>query len=156
MNPATIISNAKSDGVILTPTSSGTIRATGNRSAVMRWQDFVRAHKADIIPLLNADVSSHHRWWRIHFAEGDAVELACYPDASRTEILKQYPEATQVEPCSPTMKPPSAPMTSDEEASIRAWLNRIKEDDPLVIEEVISHCVNNLSDRTFFLNEARR
>jgi len=116
----------------------------------------VNAETVSLPPAPKQRIVEPSRWWRIHYIEGDTVELACYPDASRTVILEHYPDATLVEPCSPTIQPPFAPMTPTEEMAVRAWLSRIEEEDPLVIEEVVSHCQANIADRTFFLEQANR
>lgn len=52
MTPATIIREAQSDGVRLTLSSTGIIKATGDGAAVSRWLDVIREHKAEIIEAL--------------------------------------------------------------------------------------------------------
>lgn len=48
MNPATIIREALSEGVNLTLSPSGTIKATGQAAEVNRWLPLIREHKAGI------------------------------------------------------------------------------------------------------------
>ena len=52
MNPATIIQELQVDGVSLTLSPSGTIKATGDGAAVNRWLTVIREHKAEIIDVL--------------------------------------------------------------------------------------------------------
>lgn len=52
MSAATIIQSARSDGVTLTLSPSGTIKAVGDGAAVNRWLPVIRTHKADIIGIL--------------------------------------------------------------------------------------------------------
>ena len=52
MTPATIIQEAKKDGVILALSNAGTIKATGGGAAVHRWLAAIREHKAAIIDVL--------------------------------------------------------------------------------------------------------
>jgi hypothetical protein len=54
MTPATIIREAQSDGVSLTLSPAGTIKATGDGAAANRWLPLIREHKAEIIGLLTA------------------------------------------------------------------------------------------------------
>jgi hypothetical protein len=52
MTPATIIREAQSDGVSLTLSPAGTIKATGDGATANRWLPLIREHKAEIIGLL--------------------------------------------------------------------------------------------------------
>ena len=52
MNPAHILERARADGVTLTLSSVGTIKATGEGAAVNRWLPVIRAHKAEILATL--------------------------------------------------------------------------------------------------------
>ena len=52
MNPATIIREAQEDGVNLALSPAGTIKATGDASAVNRWLPVLRAFKPDILATL--------------------------------------------------------------------------------------------------------
>lgn len=49
MTPAAIIRDASADGVRLTLSPSGTIKATGDGAAVRRWLATIREHKTTII-----------------------------------------------------------------------------------------------------------
>ena len=52
MNPATILKLALEDGVTLGLSAAGTIKVTGDRSAVNRWLPLVREHKPGIMAVL--------------------------------------------------------------------------------------------------------
>lgn len=52
MTPAAIIQGAQSDGVRLALSPAGTIKATGDGTAVNRWLAVIREHKAAIIETL--------------------------------------------------------------------------------------------------------
>lgn len=49
MTPAAILKQALSDGVKITLSDSGTLKATGKQDAVDRWLPTIRAHKAVIV-----------------------------------------------------------------------------------------------------------
>ena len=53
MNPATILKLALEDGVTLGLSAAGTIKVTGDRSAVNRWLPLVREHKPGIMAVLH-------------------------------------------------------------------------------------------------------
>lgn len=52
MNPATIIKDAEADGVNLTLSGSGKIKASGKRESVNRWLTLISEHKPGIIEAL--------------------------------------------------------------------------------------------------------
>lgn len=52
MNPAAIIRDATADGVNLTLSGSGKIKASGNREAVGRWLTLISKHKPGILQAL--------------------------------------------------------------------------------------------------------
>ena len=54
MTPANIIKKAKSDGVMLTLSPHGTIKANGDGAAVNCWLAVIREHKAGIIEVMKA------------------------------------------------------------------------------------------------------
>lgn len=55
MTPAAIIQQASADGVNIDLSRSGTIKATGDQSAVDRWIPLIRDNKPDIVALLSSD-----------------------------------------------------------------------------------------------------
>lgn len=52
MNPAAIIQQAAADGVKLTLSSGGTVKATGDQTAVNRWLPIIRERKEEIAAAL--------------------------------------------------------------------------------------------------------
>lgn len=52
MTPAAIIKEAMADGVSLTISPAGTIKATGDGAAVNRWLPAIREHKNEIVAAL--------------------------------------------------------------------------------------------------------
>ena len=96
MTSATIIRKAQSDGVSLTLSPAGTIKATGDGAAVNRWLGVIREHKAEIIDVLKVgagDTATASRWWLIHYPDRDPVEVACCPEATHADILERHPDA---------------------------------------------------------------
>jgi hypothetical protein len=94
------------------------------------------------------------RWWRIHYPDRAPVEVCCFPDATRAEVLAGRPGATEAEPFTPTVRQPSAPLTASEETVIRAWLALIGETDPATIAEVIDRCQRDADARDYFTGRA--
>jgi hypothetical protein len=158
MTPATIIREAQSDGVSLTLSSAGTIKATGDGAAVNRWLAVIRERKAEIVEALKVgagDTATASRWWLIHYPDRDPLEVACCPDATHADILERHPDAVAAEPFTPAIRQPSAPLTAREEMVIRAWLALIEETDPATFAEVIGRCQRDADARAYFLARAR-
>jgi hypothetical protein len=82
------------------------------------------------------------------------VEVACCPKATRAEILERHPDAVAAEPFTPTIRQPSAPLSAEEEAAIRAWLALIGETDPATVAEVIDRCQRDAGARGYFTGRA--
>lgn len=57
MNPVTIIREANADGVNLALSPGGTIKATGDASAVNRWLPILKAYKPGILSALQEAVN---------------------------------------------------------------------------------------------------
>lgn len=51
------------------------------------------------------DTATASRWWLIHFPDRDPLEVACYPDATHTDILERHPDAIAAEPIPPKPTP---------------------------------------------------
>lgn len=101
------------------------------------------------------DTATASRWWLLHFADRDPVEVACSPVATHAEILASYPDALAAEPFEdPTITPPTAPLSRGEEASIRRWLALIEETDPAIIEHVAEQCRLDAEARRYFIERA--
>ena len=52
MTPATIIKQAKADGVSLALSQTGSIKAIGNEQAITRWIPLIRERKAELLDVL--------------------------------------------------------------------------------------------------------
>lgn len=157
MSPATIIREAQTDGVRLTLSPAGTIKATGDGVAVNRWVAVIRERKAEIIDVLKVgagDPVTASSWWLIHYQDRDPLKVACYPDATHADILERHRGAVAAEPFTPTIRQASAPMTAEEETAIRAWLALIEETDPATIAEVIVQCLRDADARDYSTGRA--
>ena len=157
MTPATIIREAQAEGVRLTLSPAGTIKAIGDGAAVNRWLAAIREHKAEIIDVLKVspgDTATASRWWLIHYPDRDPVEVTCCPETTHAEILERHTDAVAAEPFAQTIRQPSAPMAASEETVIRAWLALIEETDPATIAEVIGQCQRDADARDYFTRRA--
>ncbi len=97
-----------------------------------------------------ADAVTTSRWWLIHYPDRRPLKLACFPEATRADILERYPAAVVVEPFTQTICQAPAPLTANEEMAIRAWLVLIEETDPSVIAEVMAQCQQDAGARDYF------
>jgi hypothetical protein len=157
MSPATIIREARADGVRLALSPAGTIKATGDGAAVNRWLSVLREHKAEIVQALKigaSDTATASRWWLIHYLDREPLEVACNPPATHTQILERHPDAVAAEPFEPIIRQPSASLTDKEEMAIRAWLALTEETDPATIAEVIERCQRDADAREYFTGRA--
>ncbi|MBA3755694.1 MAG: hypothetical protein H0X02_05475 [Nitrosomonas sp.] len=55
MNPAEIIEQASSEGVILARSLTGTIKATGDKSVIDKWLPMIRNNRSGILSELQRD-----------------------------------------------------------------------------------------------------
>jgi hypothetical protein len=103
MNLATIIQEVQADGVSLTLSPSGTIKATGDGAAVNRWLTVIREHKAALVETLRAanDDTATSFAWLIHFTDRDPLPVSFSPEATHVEALASYPDAVAAEPIVP-------------------------------------------------------
>jgi hypothetical protein len=157
MTPATIIREARADGVNLALSPSGTIKATGDGTAVRRWLAVIRERRVEIIDALKVgagDTATASRWWLIRYPDRDPVEVACCPPATRAEMMVAYPAASAVEPFKPIRRQATAPLTADEEGAILTWLAHIEEADAGIITEVLAVCRNDADARAYYLRRA--
>jgi hypothetical protein len=82
MTPATIIQTAKKEGLELSLSQNGNIKAAGDTETINRWLPIIRAHKSNIIPLLalqpltmtEAEAQTV-RAWLTHINETDPAEV---------------------------------------------------------------------------------
>ncbi len=94
------------------------------------------------------------RWWLLHYADREPVEVACSPPATHAEILKRYPAAIAAEPFEPIRRQPDTRLTAADEATIRAWLAHIEEGDPAAIAETLEQCRTDADAREYFMRRA--
>jgi hypothetical protein len=98
MTPATIIREAQADGVRLALSPAGTIKATGDKVVLGRWLPVIRQRKAEIVAALKAGAGeARSRWWRLHFADREPLEIACTPPASPSRLTSRHSRA--IWPC---------------------------------------------------------
>lgn len=100
------------------------------------------------------DAATASRWWLIHYADRDPVEVGCCPGATHAEMLERYPAALAAEPFTPAVRPPSAPLTAEEQTVIEEWLFMIEETDPALVTAVLAHCRRDPDARAYFLRTA--
>lgn len=158
MTPAAIIREAQTDGVTLSISPTGTIKASGDGAAVNRWLSVIREHKEGIVDALKVgagDTPTASRLWRIHYPDLEPVEVSCTPAATHAQILADYPGAIVAEPFTQAIRRPSAPLTAEEEAAILAWLAYIDETTPEGIADVMTGCRDDADCRAYFLERAK-
>lgn len=102
MNPANIIQSATADGVSLSLSASGAIKAGGDQPKIARWLPVICEHKAAIIAALRlgaGDTPSISSWgWLIHFADREPEETYICPVVTHAELIKLHPDAIGAEP----------------------------------------------------------
>lgn len=110
MTPAAIIKEATADGVSLTISPTGTIKATGDGAAVSRWLPAIREHKAAIVEALKVspgDTAATSWGWSVTYPgnhPGDRISgrvFECYivPLQTLAEVQAIHPGA-RIEPIS--------------------------------------------------------
>ena len=103
MNPATIITQAMADGVTLTLSATGSIKAAGDSAAVNRWLPVIREHKAGIIDVLKVGdgyASSTSQQWLLHFTDRSDLPVMFASAIEHAAVLDYYPDAVAAEPIS--------------------------------------------------------
>jgi hypothetical protein len=110
---------AAGDGVALTVTPAGTIKARGPNEAVRRWLDPVRAHKAELLALLadreffeeraailefdaglprpEAEACALEEW-RVKLSNGAEARLIQQPGVTLAELRARYPGIVEAWP----------------------------------------------------------
>jgi hypothetical protein len=91
MNPAMILNQSAADGVILSLSASGTLKANGDKKQVDKWLPVIRDHKPALVALLSANRQTTGR--TANFAEAEELRhliAAIYQndtEADRQEAL---------------------------------------------------------------------
>jgi hypothetical protein len=73
MTPEAILKGIQKDGITLTLSPSGTIKAAGSAASVNRWQSTIRDHREQIIAVLEEQTILH---WLDRIGEINPVEIA--------------------------------------------------------------------------------
>ena len=133
MNPNVLIENARAEGVSLAATDSGTIKVAGRGEIVRRWQPMLREHKADVLAvLLQAANDLRSRRWRVVYPGAIAIEVICYPDATRADLSALYPGAQ----ARPLPEHPRRAPTPAEVAEIQALVSAVAEHEGWAVDEL--------------------
>jgi len=90
MTPAAIIKEAMADGVNLSLTPSGTIKAIGEAVAVNRWLPLLREHKPEILAVLAHEPGLKGSGWRPWKPESaaDIAEAVKEAEDERAAIME--------------------------------------------------------------------
>ena len=156
MTPAAIIREAQAEGVRLALSPAGSIKASGERAAVARWQSVIRSHKAQIIEALKTeagDKAGVSCWWRVCYCDRPPLEILYPSGAGRAEVLAAYPGALEAYPFTPCIRRPSSPLSGEEETLLRRWLAQDGETDPAIIAATIDQCQRDAHARHYFINK---
>ena len=113
MTPAALIERVTADGLVVTLTSSGSIRITGDAMAVQRWTPVLRDRKSEVVAALQTAPWWH---WLVRFSDRDPLDVAFGSYVTADGVLAEYPEAASAEPIWPA---PSRPVTADERAELK-------------------------------------
>jgi hypothetical protein len=95
--------------------------------------------------------------WLLHFTDRDPLTVTFSPAVSHAEALEQYPDAVAAEPVSDHSAADGQPVPLDQadEATIRAWLASVGEDDQTTITEVLEGCRRDAEARRYFIRRAK-
>jgi len=89
MNPQQIIQQAAIDGVSLTLSEIGTLKASGDTEAVKRWLPVIRQHKPRILATLKPGMSEEQEAlimrWIAYIGETDPLAIEDQLDKCRLE-----------------------------------------------------------------------
>lgn len=137
MTPTTIVREARADGVRLTLSTFGTIKASGDSAAVNRWVAVIRERKAEIVDALKVspgDTQIVSSWWLIRYPYRDPVETAFDPAVTHAELLRWNRDAVAAEPLALS----TVSLPAEAKATIRRWLARVGEADPDAIDRFLA------------------
>ena len=158
MSAAAILRDSAAAGVTLSLSATGTIKATGDQSAMDLWLPAIRAHKPGIVALLaegaNDKLYKAARFWLLHFPDREPLTVAFSPAASHAEVLAIYPAALAAEPIEPGRRQPDTLLAGDQEAAVLAWLAAIGETDDATIADVLTRCRRDADARAYYLSRA--
>ena len=96
MTPATIIERAAADGVRLTLTAPGKLKAIGDKQAVIRWLPILTEHKPELMAALSAPITAKEIEESVaEFFEERAAITEYDGGLTREEAEKEAREATE-------------------------------------------------------------
>jgi hypothetical protein len=89
MSPAEVIERAEDDGVVLSLSAAGTVKASGDSSSLARWAPTLRAHKSAIAAaLIRAQAETDKILkWLASIGETDPEQVSAVVDACRADPL---------------------------------------------------------------------
>ena len=102
------------------------------------------------------DVAPTSEWWRFHYADGKPKEATYFPAVSHPEALMGESGAILAEPFQPRPRHPAEPLSEKEEASIRALLAAIGEEDEAMIIMALEQCRTDQDARDAYLDMAKQ
>ena len=131
MNPATLITQAKKDGVHLALSDTGTLKASGNKTRIDKWLPIIREHKIGIVAALAFSANdptpdfTPRYGWLVHFTDREPVYVTYSPEATHAEVLRGYPDAVAAEPAdgAPSIEPATEPADPDDRVTCRQCQN---------------------------------
>jgi hypothetical protein len=101
----------------------------------------------------SAPLATSH-WWLIHYQDRSSKKVQFSPGWAMAEVLSMYPGAITIEPDLAAIPPPETPLSAQDEHLLRAWLALIEETDPLLIDQTLERCRQDLEARKYFLGRA--
>jgi hypothetical protein len=101
MTAARLLDDLRTAGLTVTADGDRLVIRPGSRLPDS-LRERVRTHKAALLDLLGGRTEppvEPTAWrWRLSFPDGAVLDLRCLPEASRGELLSEYPAAVSAEP----------------------------------------------------------
>jgi hypothetical protein len=104
----------------------------------------------------DADPAIAYRAWLIHYIDHDPVQVFCTPPKTHDEILASHPDAIAAEPLEDcTTGGALHDMSTDEDETLRAWLEHIGETECAAVGLLMSQWRHDIDARKTLLKEAK-
>jgi hypothetical protein len=115
MSARDLIFSLSKEGVILTLSPTGEIRAKGNATTIKNRLPDIRENKTEIVAALQVK-----SWgWKVTFPDRPPVEVYYSPEASFERVRRDCPDATTIKPYEPPVVGPTPdPEAFEERAAI--------------------------------------
>lgn len=113
----------------------------------------VRAHKPELLALLQGCESDPAHCWTVRLATGQALQITVAPPMTRSEVLAAKPGALDAWIGHAQAKP-DRPLTSTEEQGLLAYFTSIAESDPEIIHGALKQCNADALARRDWLSAA--